>query len=66
MTVIDVVKYVVGAMILFALYFIAVPALISAKSTVAVVAGVFLILAGAVFVVNFVIKSFSKEKSDAK
>lgn len=68
MTPYNVLKYVVGAIVLFAIYFIGVPALISAKSTVAVVAGVFLILAGAAFVVNYVIKAFSneKEKSDAK
>lgn len=59
----DVVMYTVYAIVAFAVYFIAVPALISAKSTLAVVAGVFLILAGAAFVVNYAIKAFTQKEN---
>lgn len=58
----DILMYIVYAMIAFAVYFIAVPALISAKSTLAVVAGVFLILAGAAFVINYAIKAFTQKE----
>jgi predicted phage tail protein len=64
----DVVKYVVGVILLFALYFLAVPALISAKSTVAVVAGVFLILAGFAMLFKYIFELLSdeKEKNDGR
>lgn len=58
----DIVIYILYAMIIFAVYFIGVPALISAKSTLAVVAGVFLILAGAAFVINYAIKAFTQKE----
>jgi len=52
MKIFDIVIYILYAMIIFAVYFIGVPALISAKSTLAVVAGVFLIFGGAAFVIK--------------
>ena len=58
----DIVIYILYAMIIFAVYFIGVPALISAKSTLAVVAGVFLILAGAAFVINYAVKAFTQKE----
>lgn len=62
MKVVDIVMYVLYTMVIFAVYFIGVPALISAKSTLAVTAGVFLILAGAGFVINYVIKTFTQKE----
>ena len=62
MKIYDIVLYILYAMIVFAVYFIGVPALISAKSTLAVVAGVFLILAGAAFVINYAIKAFTQKE----
>lgn len=58
----DIVIYILYAILVFAVYFIGVPALISAKSTLAVVAGVFLILAGAAFVINYAIKAFTQKE----
>ena len=58
----DILMYIVYAILVFAVYFIGVPALISAKSTLAVVAGVFLILAGVAFVINYAVKAFTQKE----
>jgi protein-S-isoprenylcysteine O-methyltransferase Ste14 len=61
----DIVEVVVGALVLFAIYFIAVPALISAKSTVAVVCGVLIVVIGGAFALNYIYEIFfKKEKTD--
>lgn len=59
----DVVMYTVYAIVAFAVYFIAVPALISAKSTLAVVAGCLLVVAAAVYVTYYVIKTFNQKEN---
>ena len=63
MKIYDIVLYILYAMIVFAVYFIGVPALISAKSTLAVVAGCLLVVAAAVYVTYYVIKTFNQKEN---
>ena len=59
----DLFMYTVYAIVAFVVYFIVVPALISAKSTLAVVAGCLLVVAAVVYVTYYVVKTFTKKEN---